>query len=176
MARKIYKNKKDKKPQKEFQPINSKHSFKKSLYLLFIYVPSLFVYLICENAQGEFHWTDYLFFIALIYTVIWVFSRIFIRFRFEKTYFTFSVLGGLIRRTYQNKEIDGFYVDTHIAAGFVYQYIYLYSKNKRVATLSDFEYRNFKALEECVSRKYNYLGCRKRNFLQILKEGFIDFY
>ena len=81
--------------------------------------------------------------------------------------------GGLSTgKRYSYSNIDGFKISILRSATTDNEYLYLIQANKKIAKISDFYHKNYRALKGELKTKLKDLGIEKFSYVQELKETF----
>ncbi len=84
-----------------------------------------------------------------------------------------SKMGGLLRtEEYDSSEIEGWTYSILPSRGGNDEYLYIYSKGKKIAKTSEFYHKNYQAIKQVVRAQYNDLGFEQFSYIAELKEIF----
>jgi hypothetical protein len=96
---------------------------------------------------------------------------IIVKFSDEKIFLT--KMGGLLStKEISSAEIEGWKYSILTSRGGNDEYLYLYSKGKKIAKISEFYHRNYSEIKQHIKSKYKDLGFEQFSYLDELKEMF----
>lgn len=79
---------------------------------------------------------------------------------------------GLITKSFQSSEIEGWKHSHQSDNGGTYEYIFLYHKNNKVISISQSYHRNYQKIKEYIKNNFDYLGYEKFSYIDEFKEIF----